>query len=273
MGFTSENGYTPMTFNTAMLNIMNGINEQFASVLVTPFTAETFVGTNFYKMFYALTQQINLNEVKTSEIFSVYKDYITLTNERISRPRVTAPGIIEGLEALGYLVSTKKPIDADAGKIFVAVDIADTDDGYAESKLEICTFIKDSTAIGTVSQGTEVEALVLSNGQSFDYKFNLADRIEPLLRLTITLSENNQFVIKTPDEIKAILLANIEAKYRIGKNFEPQRYFSILDAPWAESVLLEWSTDAGSNWFSTVVDMDYDEVYKIDLANVTLVEA
>jgi hypothetical protein len=119
---------------------------------------------------------------------------------------------------------------------------------------------------------TEVTAITLSNNQSFDFKFNLPTKIPVKLRLTLTLSENNQFTVESTDWIKERLLANIAARYRLGMNFEPQRYFSTVDAPWAGVILLEWSDDAGANWHSTVYDADYDEVFTAETTDITVVE-
>ncbi len=269
MSFSSDAGYTPATIETIMLSVMENVNTQFG----TTYTADTFVGTNFYKYFYALVQRLQENEVKTSEIFLKLQDYIAVTNERIARPVVTNPGLIEILEDSGYTASVKKPIDADAGKVYICIDTDETADDYATTKAAIAEIIKDSTVAGVVTQGTESTTIVLTNGQSFDFKYNLPDRHTTHLRLTLTLSDNNQSVILTPEEIKDILLENIAEKYKLGKNFEPQRYFTVVDAPWAESVLLEWSTDAGATWFDTVITALYDDLYEVSLANITLIEA
>lgn len=269
MGYANDNGYSPATIQTLMNIVMAGVNAQFG----TTYTETTFVGTNFYKFYYALIQRLQENEVKTSEIFLKLQDYFRLTNEMISRPSTTPPGLIDTFKDAGYIASIKKPIDADAGKIFVCVDVDDTAPDYATKKAQIAGILKESTVGGVVSQGTEVTTLVLSNGQSFDYKYNLPNRIEVLLRLTITLSENNQVVIKSPEEVKDILMDNIASLYQLGKNFEPQRYFTILDAPWASSILLEWSINAGVNYYSTIYDAAYDDLFDVQLANITVVEA
>jgi hypothetical protein len=150
---------------------------------------------------------------------------------------------------------------------------AAAEDDYDAIRLELCTLISNLAVGGCTTVGTESEAIVLSNGQSFDFKYNLPVRMETHLRLTLTLSENNQVVVGDPDDTKALLLANIAEKYRLGKNFEPQRYFTVVDAPWAAIVLLEWSHDAGSTWSDDVYDAEYDELFECSLANVTLVEA
>lgn len=268
MGYAEESGYTPATIDDIMLAVMNGINTQFG----TTYTAETFVGTNFYKYFYAIAQRVQENEVKTSEIFLKLQQYFIQTNEKISRPVVTNPGLVDKFFTEGWIASVKKPIDVDAGKVYICVDVDDTDPDYADMKEEICTLVKDCTVAGVVSQGSEVESIVLSNGQSFDFKFNLPTRIPVLLKLTITLSENNMVVIKSPDAIKNDLVANIAARYRLGRNFEPERYYTVVDAPWAASVLLEWSDDDGATWQDEVFDSEYNELFVIDLEDIELVE-
>lgn len=268
MGYSQENGYTPLSISTLMDNVRTNINAQFG----TSYTAQSFVGTNFYKYFYALIQLLQENEVKTSEIFLKLQDYFEVTNERIQRPVVTNNGLIENLAASGYVASVKAPVEADRGKIYVCVDVDDDDPDYATIKADVNEIIKDSTVAGCVTMGTETSSIVLSNGQSFDFKFNLPVKTEVDLRLTITLSENNQVLVGSVDDVKDKLLENIAAKYALGKNFEPQRYFSVLDAPWASQVLLEYSTDNGSNWETQVYDADYDELFVCLLENITVVE-
>lgn len=143
---------------------------------------------------------------------------------------------------------------------------------YQATKLAICELIKDYGVAGVVSQGTEVETITLTNGQAFDFKYNLPDRIETLLRLTITLSRNNQTVIGDPEETKLQLLKNIQAEYKLGKDFEPERYFTVSDAPWASDILLEYSINDGSTWLTDVYEADYDELLTISLENITLIE-
>lgn len=396
MGYSQESGYIPTDINTIMSSIMTNINTQFQ--LDPPYTMDTFVGTNAYKMFYALAQRAQENEIKTSEIFQKLQSYFDQINARISRPVVTNPGIIEKFQTEGYVASVKPMIDGDAGKIHICVDVDDgvhaegyftitsyanlvsgTDDvcsvagqgftaqagaatpgtatfqaatsnsatatslaaqinahavtsplviaravgakvlikakaggvggnsialgytdndtnvgatksgtaltggednaDYATLKEEICTLISQITVAGAVTQGTESESIVLSNGQSFDFKYNLPNLLTVHLRLTITLSENNQVVVGNPDDIKQKLVNNINARYRLGRNFEPQRYYSVVDAPWAASVLLEYSFNYDADnpgpetWSSAIYDADYRDLFDIKLENVILVEA
>lgn len=390
MPFSQTEGYTPLTIEAIMELIRPDVNTQFN----TTYTSENFIGSNHYKYFYALAQRLQASETKTNEVFLKLQQYIATTNESISRPVVTNPGLIDKFETEGYVASVKPMIEADAGKVNVCVDVLDNharglititsyanlvsgtddsitvksqaftaqvgaatpgaatfqaatsnsataislaaqinahavvstfvtaqvvgetvvirsilvgtvgntytlaytdndtnigatvsaatlllglalgddDEDYDDVKLDIATIIKDSTVAGSVSQGNEIETIVLTNGQSFDFKFHLPDRHRTYLKLTITTSENNQFVVSTPTAIKTLLIANIAAAYKLGRNFEPQKYFSIEDAPWASSILLQYSFD-NSSWVTTVIDADFDDLYECALVDVTLVEA
>ena len=269
MGFSQDEGYVPETIEEIMEQLMEGVNTQWG----TSYVAEDFEGTNFYKFMYVTAQKIQENGVKASEIFQKLQDYIQTTNDQISRPVVTAPGALAALEAEGYVASMKPPIDADAGKAYLCVDVDDTDPDYDDIKLAVNTIIKDSIAAGVITQGTESSAIVLTNGQSFDFKYALPDRQRTYLRLTTVLSVNNQHVIASPDVQKQTLLANVLARYRLGRDFEPQRYFdNVTDAPWAASVLVEWSDD-GVAWSSDIFEAEFDDLFEFDLADITLVES
>lgn len=397
MSFSSENGYLPSSITDMMELVRANVNAQFS----TTYTAETFLGSNYYKYFYALIQRLQLNEIKTSEIFLRLQEYFVITNEKVQRPNTTHPGIFDYFGAQGYFVSTKPPIDADAGKAFICVDVVDnhargkvtisnyanlvsgTDDSvtvgateftaqsgtvtpgddtfqasvsnsataqnladqinahatagalveahaienivwlrakapgtggnaialdytdndtnvgasvsgatllggieleegmneYDDVKPVLCNLVKNCVVGGVVSQGSEIESITLTNGQSFEFKYNLPNRIPVFFRLTTTLSENNEYTIGSPDDTKQKLFDNITAKYRLGKNFEPQRYFSVLDAPWSAMVLLEWTDDVtdgeldmSPTWHDEVFEADYDEVFDFSLTSILIVE-
>lgn len=268
MGYANDTGYIALTFQEIMDIFMAGYNTQFS----TSYTPETFVGTNAYKYFYTVAQRVQEGEIKTSEIFLKVQDYFEFTNEKILNPKVTTEGLISAFDAEGYEISVKPMIEADAGKINICVNVDDSDPDYAETKLEICNLIKDYTCAGVVSMGTESETIVLTNGQSFDFKYHLPDITEIFLRLTITTSRNNQTVILSPEAVKEILMANIAERYSLGKDFEPERYFTVADAPWASDILLEYSEDE-MTWEDETFEAEFDELFVILLENITVVEA
>jgi hypothetical protein len=284
MGYAEETGYVPETVEQIMDRLMAGINTQFGTSYIT----DNFAGTNFYKYFYALAQEVQKDETKTSEIFQKLQGYFEVINARISRPATTPNGIVEQIESFsppsnpditGFVASVKPMIEADAGKINICIDVDETDPDYADLKLDLCTKISQITVLGAVTQGTESEAIFLSNGQSFDFKYHLPNRVPIGLRLTITLSDNNQVLVGNPDDIKAKLLANIAARYRLGRNFEPQKYYSTTDAPWASNVLLEWTDDVtdgevdpGATWNDEIYVSNFDDLFQPSLGRIELVE-
>lgn len=268
MGFSQENGYEPSSVQTIMTRIMEGINSSFN----TNYVYDTFVGSNHYKSFYALAQDVQRGEVKTSEVFLKLQQYITVMNEQISRPVSTNPGLIAAFARAGYIASVKPTDAGGAGKNFTCVDVDNTADDYATKKIEICNLMSESIVGGIHTQGDQIENIVFDNGQSFPFGFFLPDRIEVLLRLTLTTSENNMQVILSPEDVKEKLMDNISLRYRLGRNFEPQRYFAQSDAPWTSQVKLEWSDDDGNNYYTSVFDAEFDELFDVKLENITVVE-
>lgn len=265
MTYAQDNGYTPVDIPTLMDALRVRINTEFN----TTYTAETFVGSNWYKFGYQVMQQVQTNEIKTSEIFLKLQEYIAQTNAKIQRPSVSNPGIIDSFESHGYVASVKKMIEADAGKIHICVDVDETAPTYAATRLAICQLIKDYVVGGVVSMGTESETIVLSNGQGFDFKFYLPSRTPVLLRLKLWTSDNTLLSTPSDEVIREQLFENISNRYRLGWNFEPQRYFeTISDAPWAESVLLEYSSDDGANWYSVVLSAQFDDLLTYSLEDI-----
>lgn len=268
MGWAKETGYIPLSVEEILDRIRVNINATF----LTSYTTENFPGSNHYKFSYALAQEIARGETLTSEIFFKVQNYFVSTNSRISRPLVTDPGTIEELEKMGYVSSVKPMILGDAGKRSICVLVDPDGPDFAAKKLEIATKILECTSGGVVLQGDQVETIVISNGQAMDSKFWLPVIQEPLLKLTITISENNQEYIQGPEWVRERLLRNITARYRLGLNFEPEKYFTVEDAPWAAAILLEYSLDDGATWSSDVFLAEFDDLFKIKIENITVDE-
>jgi hypothetical protein len=267
MSFAQDNGYTPRSVPAILDDLRVLVNAQFQ----TNYTEENFVGSNHYKHCYALAQKIQQNETKAAEIFQKLQDYIASTNEAIQRPSVSAPGVLDSLASQGFVASVKPPIVEDAGTASVCVDLDDEADGYALKKLEVCTLLSQYYAAGIVTLGDEEESIVLSNGQSFDFKYTLPNRIPVLLRLTAIESENNLLVVPSDEVIREKIFDNARASYRLGLNFEPQRYYTLADAPWAATLLLEWSDDDGETWHDEVYDADFDDLFEFALEDIEVV--
>lgn len=267
MSYAQENGYTPLTFNQIMNQLRLKLNTDFEE----DYTEESFVGTAWYKFLYGQAQIMQQNEIKTSEIFAKLSVYIDQTNKKIQRPSVSYPGLIEAFESLGYQVSLKKIIEADAGKIHICLNVDETADDYPEKKTEIGHLINLFVAGGIVSMGDQVESITLSNGQTFDFKFFLPTEIPIILRATIEVSENNLLTVPTDEEIRKMIFANINARYRLGWDFEPMRYLNFCDAPYASVPLLEYSLDNGATWTSDVRPGGFQDLLTFGLDDIAVI--
>jgi hypothetical protein len=273
MTYAQDNGYTPTSFAALVEQLRNFVNDQFG----TEFTEENFVGTKFYQILYFALQLANRNETKASEIFLKLQEYILQTNMRIQRPSTSLPGIIESFQSRGYIMSVRENDVEDAGTVAYCVDVDDSLPNYPDKRLEICQMLKDFVAAGMVFVGTEEEEITLSNGQEFTFRFSLPDRTPTLLRLTITSSDNQDLFTPDNEVIRQTLFDNIWGKvgqaprYRLGWDFEPQRYFTLQDAPWAATILLEYSIDAGEAWLSSVFQASYIDILEFGLEDIQVI--
>lgn len=274
MSYSQENGYTPKTVQEIISQIRIGINTQFG----TTYDEITFAGTGLYKYVYAIAQLIQRDEITTSEVFLKLQEFISTTNEAIQRPSVSYPGIIESFLSNGYRISVDPITEANKGTIAICVDVKKfEDDGVTElptwpaTRLEIATMIKDFVAAGIVSLGTETENIVISNGQDFDFKFYLPNRIDVLLRATIDISDNTLAAVPSDEIIRQQILDNIAARYKMGWDFEPQRYYTQNDATWAGEIILEYSFDSGSTWESEIYQADFQDLFTFGLEDIAVV--
>lgn len=268
MSYSQDEGYLPLSFTEIMNFIREGVNAQFN----TSYTAESFVGTNWYKYHYPLVQKILANETKTAEVFHKVQQYIRTTNEKIQRPSVSMPGLLDSFAAKGYIASVKPPVEEDAGTISICVDVDNGADDYDAKKLEIGTLIKDFIAGGIVSLGTEEQAVTLSNGQSFTFKYFLPTPKPILLRAFLVKSNNSLLPVPTDEEVRQEIFENIRARYRLGWDFAPQRYYNLSDAQWAQSVLLEFTftivDPQPEDWIDGVYQSEFDELITLGLEDI-----
>lgn len=267
MSFSQDNGYVPVTLSEVMEFIRIEINVQFG----TTFTTDSFIGSNWYKYFYTIAQRVLQNETKTSEIFLKLRQYIKLTNEKIQRPSVSLPGLIESFESKGYEVSVAPMNEFTAGYMYIAVNVDSTAPDYAATKQEIGELMKDFIVGGIVTMGNESVTVFLSNGQSFDFKYSLPSEIEIKMRLTILKSDNYPGIILSDEALRNLLFANFKARYRMGWDLEPQRYMTQTDLPWAADIKVEWSNNGGTTYSTEVAQLSYVTLVTLDLNDILVV--
>ena len=265
MAFDLENGYQPRTFDEILQAFTDEVNTQFG----TTYDTTTIVGTEFYKFFYAGAQLVMQSEAQTAEITAKMTDYIRTANENINLPKSTIDGFTQGLLApvadggLG-LVSTIKNItnSAEAGYLFLVVDVDDAADDYATTKQEIINRMGAWLSAGLYYTGTEEGDRIALNGQTFTYKYALPTAVDILVRITVTTSANAKTPILNENQVRDIFDANFASLYRLGLDFEPEKYLEIArDLPFASDILLEYND--GGGWDDQPRAMAYNEKINI----------
>ena len=267
MPYTNDNNYTPDSFADLMARLMNGVNAQFK----TTFTYETFVGTGFYKFFYILAQEMLTVENEFAEVYAKLQDFIRYTNEKIAIPKTPREGLIDTFAKAGYLVSLEPQTLDNAGKLGVCVDVDPAGGDFGDKKKDILSLLKEYTVAGLYYAGDQRGQVRLSNGQDFDFAFYTPTRKEISLKLTIKLSKNTTIVADGENVIKEKLLKNLSELYRLGNNFEPEKYFTISrDAPYASAISLEWKAGA-DNFSSGVYEADFKDLLLFDAGRIQVV--
>jgi hypothetical protein len=262
MSFDLTNGYQPRTFEEILEAFVLEVNEQFS----TTYDATSIVGTEYYRFFYAGAQLVMQSESYTAEITTKMTDYIRTANEAINLPKSTINGFITGIKTDLGLDATIKDIvlEAEAGYMFLIVDADETDPDYATTKQAIIDRMHDWLTAALYYNGTETGSKVALNGQTFNYKFGLPVDVDILVRVTVTASANSTSPVLNENQIRDILDANLALYYRIGLDFEPEKYLEISrDLPFASDILLEYSENAGATWLAVPRSMAYDK--KINL--------
>jgi len=265
MAFDLTNGYQPRTFAELLDTLVENVNAEFG----TSYDSTTIIGTDYYKMGYSMIQLIMQAESYTAEITARMTDYIRTANEKINLPKSTIDGFTAGLLApeseggLGLNSTIKNITDsAEAGYLFLCVDVDDEADDYEDTKQEIINRMGAWLTSGLYYSGTETGTRTALNGQVFNYAYALPTPVDILVRITVTKSANAKTPILNGNQIRDIFDANFAEFYKIGLNFEPEKYLEIArDLPFASDILLEY--DEGAGWTDQPRAMAYNEKINI----------
>jgi hypothetical protein len=268
MAFDLQNGYQPRTFAEILDAFTTAVNTQFS----TSYDTETIVGTEYYKFFYAGAQLVMQAEGQTAEISVRMTDYIRTANERINLPKSTVDGFIDAIkDELGYDCTIKNlTIPAEAGHLFLIVDIP----------TPVLTPVKDSIiqrqhnylTAGLYYEGAITGTKVAINGQVFDYAFDTPIAVNIDVRITAKISANAKTPILNIIQVAAIFDANFASLYKLGLDFEPEKYLEIArDLPFASDILTEYSEDAGATWKTIPRSMAYNQKIKIITRTVFII--
>ena len=262
MSYSVINGYAPRSYDDIMLTAVQAVNAEFG----TNYTPQSFAGTNIWKVIYAVVQEIMTTENDISTLAEKMKQFISVQNEELYAPTSTIDGFTDLLKRELNLVGSIKPNEAaDAGNLYLCVDVDNGLEDYPTIKQEILDLMHGHLVGGLVYHGTEAGTVTGTNGQSYSYAYSLPVQVGLKVKVTIDVSDNTLLKIPTTNEVKALFLKNFAERYRLGFDFEPQNYLCRDDVPFAGSILIEYSQDNGTNWATAVLNLAYNE--KVALAD------
>ena len=266
MSFNLENGYTPRDFDTIISEFRQEINSEYKQNL----TADQFKGSNWYKLIYSASQLVATAEGNISELSNKLIDYIRKVNEDIQLPKSSADGVMDHLkEDLGLISSVKPTEEGDRGYFNIAVDVDNSSDDYPQIKQSILEALKKYCTAGLYFNGTERGDVIASNGQPFNFAYDLPTKVDMQVKITVTVSDNTKAFIENSAQIKEKFLANFESMYKLGLDFEPEKYLNIRnDLPFASKIKIEWSLN-GESWSSEVWKSAYNQ--KLNLSTIEVI--
>lgn len=266
MSFDLQNGYSPRDFDTLLEDFREAIN----SVYDQKITAEQFKGSGWYKLIYAAAQLVEGAEGRTAELSNKIIDYIRKTNEEIELVKSTADGIMAHLlKDLGLVSSVKPTEKTDAGYLYIAVDVDNTAENYQETKQKILEKLKEYCTAGLFFEGTESGEVVASNGQPFHFGYDLPELVDMDVKINVKISDNTNAYIMNAQAIKEKFLENFGKMYKLGLDFEGDKYLCIReDLPFASMIVIKWRIDEGA-YSSIVWESAYNQ--KINLNNVEVI--
>lgn len=263
MSYTVTNGYAPRDYTTILQECISVVNEQFG----TNYTQQTFEGTNLWKYIYAIIQEIMTVENNIAELSTKLQDYIRTQNEALIIPRSSPDGITQILkDELGLTASVKPTESTDAGYIYMAVDVDNTAEDYADTKQRILNILAQNMGAGLFYQGTETGTVTELNGQQFQYAYSLPTAVPLQVKINVKVSDNTTNFIETPTTIKEKFLANFNNLYRLGFDFEPSIYLCRDDLNFASQITVTYST--GGAYTSNIYQSAYNEKITIDADDI-----
>lgn len=280
MGYTTNNGYVPDSFNDIYQGILDQEN---VYVYNTPITMQEFQGSAEGNVAYANAQTLMNLENKFAQVYEKMRAFVQTSNAKISVLGVSYYPLKRILEQkTGLVVSIAEPTNTMVG-LYIAFDYDDTGEGD-ENRPVIADSIFRYKAAGVITYGSISYDVPIDDAKAATINWEaaahkdadgeqVAGRGEIEFRVTIRLSRNSSTSVDTTQEIADKFIANYNELCGIGQDIEPEAYFEInRDAPYASEIITEYLTDDGS-WTDEVKQVEYWEAYNAVLpdTNITFV--
>ncbi|MFV0448057.1 MAG: hypothetical protein ACK5MF_06300 [Vibrio sp.] len=268
MKWDSTSGATPEDFDTHIGRYYSAFinsRDEYKNIAFN-----TFVASDEYKVYYAAAQIDMYADTVMAETFLKMSEFIQTANLKIENPTTTPNALIAGLrEKFGLRSSVKQMIEADSGKMHVAIDYTPS----AQLNLKIAQYMESSCVVASTYMVGDIEQdIVLSEGGVETYRWVKATEQEILFRIRIRLSRNSTSIVDTPETVVRLFLENFDSYYWVGMDVEPERYLEInRDAPYASEIITEYTLDGGDTWQTDPYISPYNIKFtpSLNISNVT----
>jgi hypothetical protein len=263
--YSDKYGYVPDDFDTNLQRVIDQFNIEFG----TDYNHDTFRATNFYRYSYPLIQSLMVEQNNFKTIWEKLRLFIRESNEKILQPPLIISGLIQKFKDNNLDISIRPLTTETAGILAVCVDTDPNASDFADKKQLIGAILRDTTTAGLYYEGDQTVPMVLLNGQVWDFSFYTPTLTDLYIKLTVSISRNNNvYAIDDIDTIKQKLLNNLGELYRVGLDFEPEKYYEIVrDAQYASNIILEWSED-NVNYSDEVKQQSFNEKLAFNSDNI-----
>ena len=233
-------------------------------------TMKAFELTEFYRVVVIVAQLLVQTQTKTASMYDQIIDYIHNNQMAIESPSNTIAGITPAIyKKFGFDSSLKPSSEADAGKVYLAIDYQPT----ADINLKIANFILDKLlGAGIYTIGDIQQPVSIDDSNEIIISWTNAKVQDLHFKINLKISRNRNTSVPDKDLIKSRFLNNFEEIYSIGQDIEPERYLDMQqDIPFASEYEILYSLD-GENWQSGVLNSDFDNKYiaQLDVGNINV---
>lgn len=231
MAYSEEEGFVSRTVEEIKNAIRLAVNQETGSA----YTEVTFIDSSWDRIANVLAQIMCQTEQTMSAGWDNVREYVNTTNQILGVPYASLLGLMDYFtNTLKIGIKIKQPTEAEAGQIFLALDL--TDEEFESRKDEITAALIDRSILNYYFVGSKSWVVKLPNGQDWRFACQLAEDVNVYLDIQITRSRKNESIALDANGVKELFLKNLEERLTVGDDGEWGKVLNLNDIPWAGNI-------------------------------------
>lgn len=231
MAYSEEEGFVSRTVEEIKNAIRLAVNQETGST----YTEVTFTDSSWDRIANVLAQIMCQTEQTMSAGWDNVREYVNTTNQILGVPYASLLGLMDYFtNTLKIGIKIKQPTEAEAGQIFLALDL--TDEEFESRKDEITAALIDRSILNYYFVGSKSWVVKLPNGQDWRFACQLAEDVNVYLDIQITRSRKNESIALDAAGVKELFLKNLEERLTVGDDGEWGKVLNLNDIPWAGNI-------------------------------------